>query len=461
MKRHRFFVRAALLVGACSPPPPPPPSGPVAAVAEEVAADAPVEAPPVVASPPVASPPIRDDATIAGPPPVRAIGVGEHLSCALLESGEVRCWGATRLAAMPVATTPFPVGIADGVSLGVGDDHVCVARADGSVWCWGSNRDGALGDGTTVDRDAPTQVSGLADIVEVVGGGSHTCARDGAGDVWCWGHPGTVGHADAAAAHRPGRVVPMPAARHLVAGDDVTCATLQNDGPPRCWGFNTTTLFGRALGPVLRPVVAEPLKTATVFGLGHRTVCLAGADGFAYCAGSDAHGELGDQRVPDDARCDPYAKAGVTCTWTDPPPPRHVPRPGEHPPPERWPPPVVAPPATHTEVFARKSNFVHAGMSGRAVAFAGALARTCAISETGAVWCWGQMYFSRDWSHRTPRRIEGVSDAVAIAVAQEHACALLTDRTVRCWGYNRSGELGNGAFTETSEVSPIAAPVRW
>jgi alpha-tubulin suppressor-like RCC1 family protein len=37
--------------------------------------------------------------------------------------------------------------------------HACVLQSDGSVGCWGDNMFGELGDGTTAQRDVPTQVS--------------------------------------------------------------------------------------------------------------------------------------------------------------------------------------------------------------------------------------------------------------------------------------------------------------
>ena len=37
--------------------------------------------------------------------------------------------------------------------------HACAARTDGTLWCWGYNPAGQLGDGTTVNRSAPTQVA--------------------------------------------------------------------------------------------------------------------------------------------------------------------------------------------------------------------------------------------------------------------------------------------------------------
>lgn len=446
-----------VMLAACTPPSQPVPQQPREA-AEVLAAVEPASTPSTRSPPPrPEAPPQAPTLDASSSPPVRAISVGEHLSCALLESGEVRCWGATRLAAIPFTARPTPIGIADAVSISVGVRHACAARADGSVVCWGDNRDGQIGDGTTDPATTLTTVPGLKDIVEVAAGGVHTCARDRDGAVFCWGHSGCVGHPRARAARRPGRVQ-MPAAKGLVIGDDITCARFDG-APPRCWGFNTTMLLGSLLGPVERAIVAKPLETAATFAVGYRHVCAVLDHGLVWCAGSDHHGQLGDQgELPDDASCDPYDGRKVTCRWTERIPPEPPPGPGEPP----WPSPDLLPrraPKQQTREYPNTQWFVLAG-GVRATALAAADGRTCAITPERTVTCWGQWYVGNDWSHRRPREIAGVEDAVAIAVAQEHACALRGDRSLVCWGFNRSGELGNGAIVPHIEAVP-AAPVRW
>jgi alpha-tubulin suppressor-like RCC1 family protein len=207
-------------------------------------------------------------------PSVSQIGVGDHYSCALLDGGDVRCWGASHLASQGDPTQPRSIGFQDVVSMGIGENHACVVRRDGTVWCWGQNRNGELGDGTTVDREVPTRVIGAHGMVEVASGGMHSCSRDSGGGIWCWGHPDTVGRGKIAPkkAHLAAQVKGLPAMSSIHAGDDVSCARSGEDAP-WCWGFNTSAVLGSARGPVLVPTEVKALAKATGLTLGYRTVC--------------------------------------------------------------------------------------------------------------------------------------------------------------------------------------------
>lgn len=127
---------------------------------------------------------------------VTAITAGVDHTCALLSTGAVRCWGRNtdgRLGdgTMTNRLTPTPVlGLTSGVTaISAGARHTCALLSSGDVRCWGSNSSGQLGDGTTTNRSTPVAVGSLAEGVARLapGRGAHTCVVLASGAVRCWG----------------------------------------------------------------------------------------------------------------------------------------------------------------------------------------------------------------------------------------------------------------------------------
>jgi alpha-tubulin suppressor-like RCC1 family protein len=56
---------------------------------------------------------------------------------------------------------------------------------------------------------------------------------------------------------------------------------------------------------------------------------------------------------------------------------------------------------------------------------------------------------------KQPVFVSGLNSAVAITTGEVHACALLSDRTVSCWGENVDGRLGNGTTNSSSVPVPV------
>lgn len=79
----------------------------------------------------------------------------------------------------------------------------------------------------------------------------------------------------------------------------------------------------------------------------------------------------------------------------------------------------------------------------------------CALLSTGHIGCWGGDFYGalgdgKEGRSSIPVEVRGVSDAVQVSASDETSCALLSDGHVDCWGRNESGQLGNGTTTNSS-----------
>lgn len=195
----------------------------------------------------------------------------------------------------------------------------------------------------------------------------------------------------------------------IATGEYHTCALLDSGGV-HCWGDNFRGQLGNGMSgngqESPEPVRVAGLNTAVHIAAGTSHNCAALRDGRVQCWGYNFRGQLGN--------------GGTTQSST----------------------PVLV--GTVTDAIAVAAGGDH----------------SCALRQGGGIKCWGYNgdgelgHGGSDFYLTSPVDVAGITTATAISARHLHTCALLASNTVKCWGRNSDGQLGDGTY-----VSPRRTPV--
>lgn len=392
------------------------------------------------------------------PSGVVALAGGRRHSCALTSAGAVRCWGSNekgQLGNDSTTDSPLPVdvaGLQSGVTaIAAGGYNTCAVTSAGAVKCWGDNTYGQLGNGTTDEAHVPVDVVGLSSgMTEVSIAELHGCARSSGGDLKCWG-TGYLGDGTQSDSLVPVDVQPLGSAAIGVAvGYDHACA-LSDTGFVKCWGYNDSGDIGDgSYVDRLVPTPVQGLDSGVVeIATSNLHTCARLQSGELRCWGWSDRAQIGDG-VP--SRRDlPVDVAGLeegasalapglfhTCALTTG---------GAV---ECWGGNLHGTLGDST-VIPHLTPAVVGGLSEGVTRIASGSEQTCALTADGAVSCWGQ---TDQGIVPFPVGVVGLTSGVqAIALGSRHACAVTDAAAAKCWGQNGSGQLGDG--TNTYRANPV------
>ncbi|NPC84008.1 RTX toxin, partial [Pyxidicoccus fallax] len=268
----------------------------------------------------------NEPAASKGPVPLPAtekvvqLALGSGHTCALLSSGSVRCWGLNNQGQLGYGHTrnigdDEAVASVGHVNLGTravritaGDSHTCALLNTGRVRCWGHGANGRLGySGTTNvgdDEDPLVDVQVGAPVQDIVAGGSHTCALLVSGKARCWGQGGSgqlgynnLNHiGDNEQPSSAGDIPMSGSVLQLAAGGSHTCALMET-GTVRCWGLGSSGQVGAGstTGSVLVPAevnLGAGLRALQV-STGNNHTCAVLSSGGIKCWGLSTSGQCG------------------------------------------------------------------------------------------------------------------------------------------------------------------------
>jgi alpha-tubulin suppressor-like RCC1 family protein len=89
---------------------------------------------------------------------------------------------------------------------------------------------------------------------------------------------------------------------------------------------------------------------------------------------------------------------------------------------------------------------------------------TCGLSITGAAFCWGRNFSGQLGNNstvnsQTPVAVSlpgGVTGFVSIAAGDDHTCALTGTGAAYCWGLNNFGQVGDNSQTDRLTPQPVS-----
>ncbi len=248
-----------------------------------------------------------------------ALAAGKDHTCALNTDGSVYCWGANAHGQLGDGTAadrsaPAPVqGLTDKVVLLVaGDSFSCALSESGGVKCWGWNAEGQLGDGGESDRNLPVGVNGLSNgVISIAAGEAHVCVLHASGGVQCWGrgYEGQLGDGLRQASSTPVDATGLQAGVAAVAaGGTYSCATLQSEKVV-CWGYLVLLAGENDFGvpSETRMIQKKPVS----IDMGAFFACVLTGEGGVECWGTNRSGQLGNGTMLDQIK-EPDAVVGLS-----------------------------------------------------------------------------------------------------------------------------------------------------
>jgi alpha-tubulin suppressor-like RCC1 family protein len=318
------------------------------------------------------------------------------------------------------------------------------------------------------------------EIQDITAGTAHTCVITSDGGVQCWGSNtyGQLGNGANQESNVPVDVAVLGSATKIVAGGNHTCALVGSE--VWCWGQNSVGQIGDG-SQINRNKPVKVLSGAKDIMGGLDYTCAEMQDGTVMCWGNNAEGQFAAdapavQTTPilaklytghsnfstaQDQTCSLTETGLVSCSSAGTP---LIPVTG-------------GVDLGNLEVAVNRFSTTGIGLADGGVPVVlqqgetkllseltnvvdvdSGVSHSCALESNGSVKCWGsntygQLGNNSSTNSLTPASVSGLAGVTQMTVGKNHACVVTGPNTVECWGLNINGQLGTG--TNKNSLVPV------
>jgi alpha-tubulin suppressor-like RCC1 family protein len=338
------------------------------------------------------------------------------------------------------STTPVAVsGLGSGVKqISAGSAHALALLSNGTIKAWGANEYGQLATGGSSGPEScrfsepcstkPLAISGLSGVIAMAAGAGHSLALFSDGTVTAWGlnESGELGVDPATGPSKCGRYpftqpcatkpTPVSGLSEVVAvSAERASLALLSSGKVMAWGNNEYGQLGNgSTSNTFTPTQVSGLSGAVEISAGTDHSLALLSDGTVMAWGLNNDGQLGNGSTTDSST--PVQVKNLHEVI------------------------AISAGGFHSLALLANGTVLAWGDDGN-----GQLGTTTSLEKCGSATC-----------SKTPVAVAGVSGVSAISAGLAHSLALVSDGTVKSWGWNNEGQLGDGAIGENE---PVPGPV--
>lgn len=203
----------------------------------------------------------------------------------------------------------------------------------------------------------------------------------------------------------------------LALGTNHACVS-QHGQSVKCWGLNSTFQLGTSTTANTGLATTGNLGSSAQIVrtiAGDASTCVLYADGTIRCVGSNTYGELG---------------VGTTSNY---------------------------------QSNVQTVNIPALNVGEKAVDLAGGHSHYCFLTNNQRVFCWGKnaggealQGVATPSQLNSPSNLSSLTSVVQLSAGFNHTCAVISDGSVKCWGKNDFGQVGNGTSTSSPTAPAIA-----